>query len=192
MLNPNQAEGYLDRAIDALASPGDACNAALNALPVPIYTTDGEGRITFWNHACVEFAGREPLLGKDKWCVTWQIHTTCDNYLPHDECPMAVAVKERRAVRGDIAIAKRPDGTRRAFKPYPTPLYDQGSRMIGAVNMLIDVSDEQAGALAAQAEHCNRLANSICDVRASRILRDMADGYDRNARALRPGMIRAG
>ena len=191
MLNHNQAEGYLDRAIDALASPGDACNAALNALPVPIYTTDAEGSITFWNRACVEFAGREPQLGTDKWCVTWRIHTTSDDYLPHDECPMAVAVKEQRAVRGDIAIAKRPDGTRRAFMPYPTPLYDQDGQMIGAVNMLIDVSEEQASALAAQADHCNRLAASICDARATKILRDMADGYGRNARALRP-LVSAG
>ena len=191
MLNPNQAEGYLDQAIDALASPGDACNAALNALPVPIYTTDAEGRVTFWNLACVEFAGREPMLGKDKWCVTWRIHTTTDDYLPHDECPMAVAVREKRAVRGEIAIAKRPDGTRRAFMPYPTPLYDRDGQMTGAVNMLIDVSEEQASALAAQADHCSRLAASICDVRASRILRDMADGYSRNARALR-SLVSAG
>ena len=192
MFNRNQAEGYLDQAIDALASPGDACNAALNALPVPIYTTDAEGRITFWNRACVEFAGREPQLGKDKWCVTWRIHTTSDDNLPHDKCPMAVAVKEKRAIRGDIAIAKRPDGTRRAFMPYPTPLFDHDGRMVGAVNMLIDVSEEQATALAAQADHCNRLADSICDVRATKILRDMADGYDRNAKALRPVRVTVG
>lgn len=192
MLKPNQAEGYLDRAIHALASPGDACNAALSALPVPIYTTDAEGWVTFWNGACSEFAGREPQLGKDKWCVTWRIHTITDDYLPHDQCPMAVAVKERRAIRGEIAIAKRPDGTRRAFMPYPTPLFDQGGRMTGAVNMLVDVSEEQASVLAGQAEHCSRLADSICDVRATKILRDMAGGYDRNARALRPQKIRAG
>lgn len=191
MFNPNQAEDFLDRAIDALASPGDACIAALNAIPVPIYTTDAEGRVTFWNLACVEFAGREPMLGKDKWCVTWQIHTTTDDYLPHDECPMAVAVREKRAIRGEIAIAKRPDGTRRAFMPYPTPLHDQDGQMVGAVNMLIDVSEEQACALAAQADHCNRLAASISDARAIRILRDMADGYGRNAKALRP-LVSAG
>ena len=104
MFNSTQAEGYLDQAIDALASPGDACNAALNALPVPIYTTDAEGRITFWNRACVEFAGREPRLGKDKWCVTWRIHTTADDHLPHDKCPMAVAVKERRVVPAARAV----------------------------------------------------------------------------------------
>jgi hypothetical protein len=104
---------------------------------------------------------------------------------------MAVAVREKRAVRGEIAIAKRPDGTRRAFMPYPTPLYDQEGQMTGAVNMLIDVSEEQAGALAAQAKHCNRLAASICDARATKILRDMADGYDRNSKALRP-LVSAG
>ena len=32
----------------------------LQALPAAIYTTDAEGRITFFNRACVEFAGRTP------------------------------------------------------------------------------------------------------------------------------------
>ena len=187
MFNSTQAEGYLDQAIDALASPGDACNAALNALPVPIYTTDAEGRITFWNRACVEFAGREPRLGKDKWCVTWRIHTTADDHLPHDKCPMAVAVKERRAVRGDIAIAKRPDGTRRAFMPYPTPLYDREGRMVGAVNMLIDVSAQHGRMLRSQADRCRRLARSVTDGRASRVLDDMAMGYERTAASLSQG-----
>lgn len=186
MLSPTSAQTYLDCAIDALASAaaGD-CHAILNALPVPVYTTDVEGSVTFWNDACVEFAGRVPQLGEDRWCVTWRIHTTSGDVLPHDRCPMAVALKEQRAVRGEVAVAERPDGSRRAFTPYPTPLFDESDRMIGAVNMLIDVSEEQAPALAEQAERCTRLAAAICDSESAKILRVMAEGYDRNARALR-------
>ena len=44
--------------------------------------------------------------------------------LPHDQCPMAQSLKEGRPIRGAEAIAERPDGTRRWFTPYPTPLYD--------------------------------------------------------------------
>ena len=39
------------------------------------------------------------------------------------------------------AIAERPDGSRIAFRPYPTPLFDADGNLIGAVNMLIDVSE---------------------------------------------------
>ena len=38
---------------------------------------------------------------------------------------MAVAIKEKREVRGEMAIAMRPDGSRKAFIPYPTPLFDE-------------------------------------------------------------------
>ena len=60
---------------------------------------------------------------------------------------MAVAIREQRAIRGKVAIAARPDGSRKAFTPYPTPLFDDDGQLTGAVNMLIDVSAAQhAGA----------------------------------------------
>jgi hypothetical protein len=61
---------------------------------------------------------------------------------------MAVAIQERRPVRGSEAIAERPDGTRVNFPPYPTPLFDEEGILIGAVNMFIDITSmEQAQAL---------------------------------------------
>lgn len=185
MIKPSLAETYLDRAIDALGWPGGERIAALDALPVPIYTTDREGLVTYWNQACVEFAGRQPQLGEDRWCVTWRIYTTSDEFMPHADCPMAVAVKQQRAIRGKVAIAERPDGSRKAFTPYPTPLFGDDGEMTGAVNMLVDVSSEQAAELDRQARHCKRLMASVCDPRASDILRAMAEGYQRNAKALR-------
>jgi two-component sensor histidine kinase len=63
--------------------------------------------------------------------------------MPHDECPMAVALKENRPVRGAEAIAERPDGTRRWFAPYPTPLRDSAGRLTGAINMLVDITERK-------------------------------------------------
>jgi two-component sensor histidine kinase len=56
---------------------------------------------------------------------------------------MAVALKEGRAVRGAEAVAERPDGTRVPFIPYPTPLRDADGSVVGAINMLVDVSERQ-------------------------------------------------
>jgi PAS domain S-box-containing protein len=112
----------------------------LNALPAAIYTTDAEGRITFYNEAAVEMSGRRPELGQDEWCVTWKLYTTDGAFLPHDQCPMAVALKENRPIRGFEAVAERPDGTRIPFIPFPTPLHDASGKLIGAVNMLVDIS----------------------------------------------------
>jgi PAS domain S-box-containing protein len=117
--------------------------SVLDALPAAIYTTDAAGRITYYNKAAVELAGREPTLGEDEWCVTWRLYHADGEPLPHENCPMAVALKENRAVRGVEAVLERPDGTRIPFMPYPTPLHDADGRMIGAVNMLVDIGDRK-------------------------------------------------
>jgi PAS domain S-box-containing protein len=92
----------------------------LEALPAAIYTTDAAGRITYYNQAAVDFSGRTPILGSDEWCVTWRLFTPDGTPLPHDQCPMAVALKEGRVIRGVEAIAERPDGPHAAagcFRP---------------------------------------------------------------------------
>ena len=130
----------------------------LEALPVAIYTTDAAGRITFYNSAAVELAGRVPMLGSDEWCVTWRLYRPDGTPLPHDQCPMAVALRENRPVRGEEAIAERPDGTRVVFMPYPTPIRDGAGNLIGAVNLLVDVTDSKRGE-----EQLRRLSEGLED-----------------------------
>jgi PAS domain S-box-containing protein len=115
----------------------------LEALPAAVYTTDAEGRITYYNQAAVELSGREPELGTDHWCVTWQLYWPDGTPLPHDQCPMAIALKEGRPIRNAEAVAERPDGTKVPFIPYPTPLRDSSGALVGAVNMLVDVSERK-------------------------------------------------
>ena len=177
-------QAYLDTALASLSNDSD-WRSSLDALPVPVYTTDAHGAVTYWNRACVAFAGREPKLGEDKWCVTWQLYTTTGEPLPHDQCPMAEALREKREVRGAVAIALRPDGTRRAFTPYPTPLFDEAGDLTGAVNLLIDVTEEQSSALLQQAKRCRRLSRTSSDQWSGKVLRDMAEAYEQSAKALR-------
>jgi PAS domain S-box-containing protein len=113
----------------------------INALPAAIYTIDAEGRITMFNEAAVKFSGRVPQLGTDSWCVSWKLFWPDGTPLPHDQCPMAMTLKQGRPVRGYEAIAERPDGTRVHFVPYPKPLYDTAGKLVGAVNMLVDITD---------------------------------------------------
>src|SRR6202008_3719063 len=84
-----------------------------------------------------------PQLGSDEWCVTWKLYRPDGTPLPHDQCPMAIALKEGRPVRGAEAVAERPDGTRVPFIPYPTPLRDADRNVVGAINMLVDVSERK-------------------------------------------------
>jgi PAS domain-containing protein len=185
MTDTTRAQRLLDEVLGALS--GDAWAVTLDALDAPAYLTDTHGNVTYWNRACVAFAGREPALGRDRWCVTWKLFTMAGDPLAHDACPMAVAIKQQRVVRNAVAIAERPDGSRRAFMPYPTPLFDEAGAMTGAVNLLIDVTAEQGKELRGQADRCRRLAKSVTDARASRVLDDMAIGYERSAASLSQG-----
>src|SRR6185312_2964870 len=91
----------------------------------------------------IDLAGRTPMLGVDEWCVSWKLFWPDGTPLPHDECPMAIAIKEGRPVRGVEAVAERPDGTRIPFIPYPTPMRDAEGNVVGAINMLVDVSERK-------------------------------------------------
>jgi len=75
--------------------------------------------------------------------VSWKLYWPDGTPLPHDQCPMAIALKEGRAVRGVEAVAERPDGTRVPFIPYPTPLRDAAGNVVGAINMMVDVSERK-------------------------------------------------
>ena len=117
----------------------------LDALPAAIYTTDAEGRITYYNDASAELWGQRPALGSSEWCGSWKLLRPDGTPMAHDECPMAVALKEKRPVRGLEAIAERPDGTQVPFLACPTPLFDEAGRLTGAVNMLVDISERKNG-----------------------------------------------
>jgi PAS domain S-box-containing protein len=112
----------------------------LDALDVAVYTTDPEGRITFYNDAATRFWGRRPELG-ELWCGSYRLFYPDGAPMPHAECPMAIALVEGRELRGVEAIAERPDGSRIAFTPYPTLLRDPDGTVVGAVNVLVDVTD---------------------------------------------------
>jgi PAS domain S-box-containing protein len=115
----------------------------LNALPAAVYTTDASGRITYYNAAAVKLWGRSPELG-ELWCGSWRIYTPAGELLPHDQCPMAIALKEGREIRGREAVAERPDGTRIPFMPFPSPVRDETGAVIGAVNLLMDLTEVHA------------------------------------------------
>jgi len=133
----------LVRARQELRHKDEHLRQVLDALPAAVYTTDKNGTITYFNRAAAELAGREPEVGKDEWCVTFRIYTPDGKHLPHDQCPMAVALREQRPVRGVEALAQRPDGTLFPFLPFPTPIKDADGQIVGAVNMLVDISERK-------------------------------------------------
>jgi PAS domain S-box-containing protein len=170
-----QASGHNVVSLDATRSQTSLSEherrfrALLDTLPAAVYTTDAEGRITYYNEAAVALWGRRPPFGTSEWCGSWKLFWPDGTPLPHDQCPMALALKEDRAVRGMEAAAERPDGTRVPFIPYPTPLHDEAGKLIGAVNMLVDITErkhaEERQALLVRELH-HRVKNTLATVQA--------------------------
>jgi PAS domain S-box-containing protein len=148
----------------AVVAPNESSyRAFLDALDVAVYTTDAAGRITFYNAAAAGFWGRRPEMGEE-WCGSWKLYWTDGTAMRHDECPMAIALKENRPVRGYEAIAERPDGSRVWFVPHPTPLRADDGSMIGAVNVLVDVTDRaQAHVELRESAEALRASNAVKD-----------------------------
>ncbi len=132
---------------DFVAGGGEQANVVfremVEALPVAIYTTDAEGRLTYFNAAAAKFSGRVPELGSDHWCIAWKMFLPDGTPLPHDQCPMAIALKGGEVPTGIECIAERPDGTRFWFTPCPAVLRDAEGRIIGGINLLIDITDRK-------------------------------------------------
>lgn len=139
---PLSPEVLLDIAVAAAMSGDSQKFKSLDDVPAPVYMTDADGIITFYNRACISFAGRIPELGKDRWCISWKIYNDDGDFIPHDKCPMAVAIQTRRPIRNASAVAERPDGSRVNFMPYPTPVFQKDGQFFGAVNVLIDISGQ--------------------------------------------------
>jgi PAS domain S-box-containing protein len=115
----------------------------LQAVGVAVYTTDRDGRLTFFNDAASALWGYEPVIGDAYWCGSWRLFFPDGTPMAHDECPMATALRERRTVRGTEAIIERPDGRRVWFTPFPTPLIGEDGDLVGGVNVLIDVTERR-------------------------------------------------
>jgi PAS domain-containing protein len=176
----------LNIAVSAVRNGDAGSLSALDAMPVAVYATDHAGVISYYNPACVDFSGRRPTPGKDSWCVSWKLYTEEGDFLPHEKCPMAVAIQQKRPVRGIAAIAERPDGSRVTFLPFPTPVLDDDGEVVAAVNILVPVSDvEKARRLQVQAQRCRRLAASANDPKTMRTLKLMAAELEAQAAALR-------
>jgi PAS domain S-box-containing protein len=157
------------KAQDMLAEREAHFSQLLDALPAAIYTTDARGIITYYNKAAVEFSGREPKLGEDQWCVTWRLYSPDGTPQPHDQSPIAIALRGDRPVRDVEAIAERPDGSRVPFTPFPTPLRGSNGELTGAVNMLVDISERkkaeaQQSLLVRELHH--RVKNTLATVQA--------------------------
>ncbi len=139
----NELEGRVQQRVEELNFAEKRYRQVVRNLPAAVYVTDAEGHLTLYNEAAVNLWGREPELGKESWTGSYKIFNPDGSELPLDECPMAMTLKTGQPVRGREIIIERPDGTRRNILPYPEPLHDPSGKIVGAINMLMDITERK-------------------------------------------------
>lgn len=126
----------------------------VHTLPVAVYACDTEGRITLYNQAAADLWGRSPEVGQDRWCGAARAFAFDGTPILLDDCPMAVAVRTGRGLRGPEMFIERPDGARRTVIPHIDVVRDAAGAVTGAINMVTDVTEtrraQQAQALLAE------------------------------------------
>ncbi|MDB6167399.1 MAG: hypothetical protein JWM88_263 [Verrucomicrobia bacterium] len=115
----------------------------VRALPTAAFMCDAEGRMTIFNEAAVSLWGRAPQIGAPFWQAPYRAFRSDGTPLPVDEFPVAIALKEGRAVRNQEVIFERADGTRRNVLPYPEPIRDTSGKVVGIVSMLVDITEQK-------------------------------------------------
>lgn len=77
----------------------------------------------------------------DRYCGSFKLFASDGTAIPHDQCWMALALKSERAFNGHEVVVERADGHRRKVVAYADPIHDIQGRLLGAVNVLLDISE---------------------------------------------------
>ena len=117
----------------------------LAVLPAGAYTCDADGLITYFNEQAVQLWGRAPKLNDpaDRFCGSFKLFSPDGTPIAHDQCWMALAIKNGKSYIGQEIVVERPDGSRLTALAHANPIRNEAGQIIGAVNVLVDVSDRR-------------------------------------------------
>jgi PAS domain S-box-containing protein len=116
----------------------------MDALPLAVLATDGQGRLTYFNAAAEKLSGRRLQIGTQRWCSSWKLYRCDGTPLPESECPLAAALRTGRTGKTTEIMAERPDGSRFRFTPHPGILRNVKGRITGAINVLTNITEQRA------------------------------------------------
>lgn len=124
----------------------------LDNLPAGAYMCDREGLITYYNRHAAELWGRCPELNDhvDRFCGSFRLYSADGAPIRHDECWMALALRDAKGYNGQEIIVERPDGRRLTVLAHANPIFDKLNRLRGCVNVLVDITDRKQAELALQ------------------------------------------
>jgi signal transduction histidine kinase len=126
-----------------VSSGGSEFLRLLDKLPAAAYTCDTEGLITYFNQPALRLWGRAPKLRDpvDRFCGSFRLHSANGEPISHDNCWMALALRDDREYSEREITIERPDGERLTVSASASPIHDKSGKLIGAVNVLFDLTE---------------------------------------------------
>ena len=120
--------------------------AVLDALPVPAYTCDADGRVNYYNRHAAEAWGRAPSLGEDamSFCGSFRLRSLDGKVIPHEECYMALALRERKPYNAREVVVEREDGSQIVALAHCNPVFGDDGEFLGAFNLIVDITPQKA------------------------------------------------
>jgi PAS domain S-box-containing protein len=132
-----------DRQVESAPHIGEfEFRSLLEKLPAGAYTCNPEGLITYFNQHAVQLWGRAPRLNdrRDRFCGSFKLFSPDGSPIAHDQCWMALALKKDKEYNRREIVVERPDGKRLTALAHANPIHDESGRLLGAVNVLVDIS----------------------------------------------------
>jgi PAS domain S-box-containing protein len=119
---------------------------ALDAIPGAVYLCDHEGYLVRYNTEAAELWGRAPTLTErnERFCGSYRLFLLDGTFLPHNECPMAEAVRSGTPTRNAEVVMERPDGSRVVVLVNIRALRDHRENIQGAINCFQDITAQKA------------------------------------------------
>lgn len=160
----------------------------LDILPAGACICRADGRLTHYTAQAANLWGRAPELAcsdPPRWCGAWRLYGLDGTPMPHDQSWLARALIERVPYHGHRVQIERPDGGRRFALCYASPMIADDGRVLGGLNLLVDVTEQHVGHHArAERERLRdeRMVALACDIRAGldplrRTAQDLASSH---------------
>lgn len=117
----------------------------LDSLPAAAYTCDAQGLITYFNVHAVDIWGRAPRLNhpSDRFCGSMNLFTADGAPLDPEQSWMAKSLRDGIEYSGHEITLERPSGERVWVLVYANPIHGDSGELLGALNIMIDISDHK-------------------------------------------------